>query len=153
MVNSLWEMRWQEGVAQGERANWCWLWLQTLPDIHPALEAVVGALKAADYSRKEIFQVRLALEEALVNAIKHGHRGDPAKWVDFRYWVTRVAFLAEVKDQGEGFRPEDVPDPLTAENRERDSGRGLFLMRHFMTWVRYTARGTCVTLCKYRARG
>ena len=47
-----------------------------------------------------------------------------------------------------GFNPDDLPDPLDPENLERPSGRGVFLIRHYMTWVRYNPRGNCVTLCK-----
>ena len=47
-----------------------------------------------------------------VNAIKHGHHGDPSKEVQLRYHFTTECILAEIEDQGSGFKPEDVPDPL-----------------------------------------
>ena len=59
--------------------------------------------------------------------------------------------LAEVRDQGPGFDPSRVPDPLAVENLEREGGRGLHLMRAYMSWVRYNDTGNCVTLCKRRA--
>jgi len=58
--------------------------------------------------------------------------------------------LAEVEDEGPGFDPGGVADPTAAENRERTDGRGLLLMRHYMTWVRFSARGNRVTLYKQR---
>jgi serine/threonine-protein kinase RsbW len=119
-------------------------------EIQSVLEPVVAKLRAAGYSHKEEFAVRLAVEEALVNAIKHGHRGDASKQVRVRYRVESDRLTVEVEDQGPGFRPERVPDPLAPENLERDCGRGLLLMRKFMTSVRYNDKGTCVTLCKCR---
>jgi serine/threonine-protein kinase RsbW len=119
-------------------------------DIEPLLAALVEEMTAAGYTDKEQFAVRLALDEALVNGIKHGNREDPAKWVSFRYRVTPETVLAEVEDQGPGFDPDHVPDPLAPENLERASGRGLLLMRAYMTWVRHNECGNCVTLCKYR---
>jgi serine/threonine-protein kinase RsbW len=119
-------------------------------EVVPVLESVVADLEATGYSHKETFAVRLALEEALVNAIKHGHKGDPGKEVCLSYRLTPCCFLAEVQDQGPGFRPEDVPDPLDPANWERSSGRGLLLMHSYMTWVRYNDTGTCVTMCKER---
>ena len=120
-------------------------------EIGRVLDEVVEKLRAAGFSPKEEFGVRLALEEALVNAIKHGHRGDPSKQVRLRYRVEADRVTMEVEDQGPGFRPELVPDPLAPENLERDSGRGLLLMRKFMTSVRHNDKGTCVMLCKCRS--
>jgi serine/threonine-protein kinase RsbW len=119
-------------------------------EIVPLLDAVAADLAAADCTAREAFVVRLALEEAMVNAIKHGHRGDPSKVAHLRYRVTPACVLAEVEDEGDGFDPDDVPDPLAPENLERPCGRGLLLMRNYMTWVRYNATGTCVTLCLRR---
>jgi len=107
-------------------------------------------LKSVGYGEKELFAVRLALEEALVNAIKHGHKGDPGKEVQLRYHLTTECILAEIEDQGPGFKPEDVPDPFAPENLERSSGRGLLLMHNYMTWVRFNDAGNCVTMCRQR---
>lgn len=134
----------------GHADGWRGIILHAPAEIGPVLDEVVGQLVAAEYSRKEVFGIRLALEEAIVNAIKHGHRGDAAKEVRLRYRVTAAETLAEVEDQGPGFDPAAVPDPLSPENCERDCGRGLFLMRSYMTSVLYNQRGTCVTLCKRR---
>jgi serine/threonine-protein kinase RsbW len=108
-------------------------------------------LTAAGFTERDVFGVRLALEEAIVNALRHGHRGDPTKSVRVRCLVSPDRILAEVEDQGPGFDPEQVPDPLAPENLERPSGRGLFLMRTYMTWIRFNARGNHVTMCKCRS--
>jgi serine/threonine-protein kinase RsbW len=132
------------------RESWQRVALRRPAEVVAVLDAVLETLRAAGYSHKEQFGVRLALEEAVVNALKHGHRGDLSKQVQVRYRVEAARVTVEVEDEGPGFRPEDVPDPLAPENCERDCGRGLLLMRSYMTSVRYNERGTCVTLCKYR---
>ena len=55
------------------------------------------------------------------------------------------------EDEGPGFDPHQVPDPLAPENLEKSSGRGLLLMRTYMTWIRYNECGNQVTLCKQRS--
>jgi serine/threonine-protein kinase RsbW len=60
--------------------------------------------------------------------------------------------LAEVEDEGPGFNPAVVPDPTLPENLEQTGGRGLLLMRHYMSWVHYSERGNHVTLGKCRSR-
>jgi serine/threonine-protein kinase RsbW len=126
--------------------------LRTTQDIAACVGPILDALDRLGYSEKETFAVRLALEEALVNAIKHGHGGDPTKQVRLRYHINPERFLAEVEDEGPGFDPFAVPDPLDPANLERESGRGVFLMRHHMTAVCYNAAGNCVTLCKRRGQ-
>jgi serine/threonine-protein kinase RsbW len=133
------------------RASWQRVALRRPAEVAAVLDAVLEALRAAGYSHKDQFGVRLALEEAVVNALKHGHRGDPSKQVRVRYRVEADRVTVEVEDEGPGFRPEAVPDPLAPENCARDCGRGLLLMRSYMSSVRYNERGTCVTLCKYRS--
>jgi serine/threonine-protein kinase RsbW len=120
-------------------------------DFLPVFDGVMAALGRWDYPDRDVFGVRMALEEALVNALKHGHRGDTSKVVRVDYQVTPEKVLIEVEDQGPGFDPEDVADPLDPRNLERSTGRGLLLIRHYMTWVRYEGRGNRVILCKYRS--
>ena len=80
-----------------------------------------------------------------------GHRGDGRKSVRVTYQVGPWQVLAEVEDQGPGFDPSRVPDPTAPENLDKPCGRGLFLMRHYMTWVYHSSRGNCVTLCRSRS--
>lgn len=136
----------------GAAAEWCSRILHVPAEIVPVIEDLVASMERASYSNKEIFGVRLALEEALVNAIKHGHKGDPSKEVRLRYQITRDRLIAEIEDQGPGFDPHAVPDPLAPENLERPCGRGLVLMRHYMTWVRFNDAGNRVTLCRLRLK-
>lgn len=93
----------------------------------------------------------LATREAVANAIKHGNRNTPGKSVEVLLWQVGEEMAVEVADQGEGFDPGEVGDPLSPENLLRPSGRGLFYMQNFMDRVDFTARdtgGTVVTLYK-----
>jgi serine/threonine-protein kinase RsbW len=111
---------------------------------------VASALRGSGFTKRDVFAVRLALDEALANAIQHGHGGDLTKAVQVRWRVSRRGVLLRVRDQGPGFDPSQIPDPLAPEALERESGRGLLLMRSSLTWVRYNRRGNAVTLCKRR---
>jgi serine/threonine-protein kinase RsbW len=97
---------------------------------------------------RDVFCVKLALEEALINAIKHGNRMDRAKTVRLVYRLSAGRFEVSVTDEGPGFDPAVVPDCTAPENLERPSGRGLMLMRHYMTQVDYNDRGNGVTMHK-----
>ena len=82
-----------------------------------------------------IHWVSVALRECVINAIKHGNRNDAGKrvFVDFEACHTPVGELTvTVRDQGEGFDPDQVADPLAVENLLKSSGRGIFLIRNFM---------------------
>jgi serine/threonine-protein kinase RsbW len=113
-------------------------------------ERIEEALTASAYSEHDIFAIKLALEEALVNAIKHGNQMDPDKRVFISFHITTERFDIRIADEGEGFNPEDVPDPTLDENVERCCGRGLLLMRGFMTDVQYHGKGNVVSMSKVR---
>ena len=113
-------------------------------------ERIVKLLQLLQYHDRDVFGVRLALEEALVNAIKHGNRMDPAKTVRICCQLTYEKIRLEIEDQGPGFSLEEVPDPTADENLERPCGRGIMLMRAFMSLIEYNTRGNRVILEKAR---
>jgi serine/threonine-protein kinase RsbW len=80
--------------------------------------------------------VGVAIRESVINAIKHGNRNDSAKHVFVEFATATTAAVPEllirVRDQGEGFDPETVANPLDPENLLKSSGRGIFLIRNFM---------------------
>ena len=80
--------------------------------------------------------VSVAIRECVINAIKHGnrHATDKQVFVDFEVKIDTEGrdLLIRVRDQGEGFEPEEVADPLAPENLLKSSGRGIFLIRNFM---------------------
>ncbi len=136
---------------QQKEIRWNEEQLQSTEDMIRLLETLGAIMAQRRYSEADRFAVRLGLEEAIVNAVKHGHQGDRSRPVWVRYRIEPEQMLAEVEDQGPGFDPHQVPDPLAPENLERSSGRGLLLMRHYLTGIRYNARGNCVTLWKSRS--
>ena len=103
----------------------------------------------------QLHWVGVAVRESVVNAIKHGNQGDESKRVvvEFTPMPSRdpEQLVIRVEDEGEGFDPEDVADPLAPENILKSSGRGIFLIRAFMDdfKVRRLCPGTEVTLIKY----
>lgn len=107
-------------------------------------------LQAHRFAEKEIFAIRLALEEALVNAIKHGNQMDIAKKVRVQYQISTERFDVLIGDEGPGYNPEDVPDPTDPENLERPCGRGLFMIRAYMTEVEIVGRGNEIKMTKLR---
>jgi serine/threonine-protein kinase RsbW len=125
--------------------------LMTLADLRPLSEKVEIWMRVLGYPGKDLFAVRLALEEAIVNAFRHGTRGAPDKAVRVRYLVTQSEVVIEVEDDGPGFDPQLVPDPLMGELSSRMSGRGLFLMRVYMSAINYNREGNRVTLCRFRS--
>ena len=119
-----------------------------------AARDVVGELldeaEAAGYTEGVCFAIRLALEEALSNAIKHGNCYDPAKKIKVCAELDQRRASVSVADEGEGFDPADVPDPTADENIEKPSGRGIMLMRAYMDDVVYNRRGNEVRITKRR---
>lgn len=108
-------------------------------------------LRTIGYPQKDIFAIRLALQEAVINAFRHGNRCDPRKRIFIRYLVTAAEVLLDVEDEGSGFDPDQVPDPLSEPYVDRPGGRGLFLMRSYMSWVSFNREGNRVTFSRHRS--
>lgn len=137
--------------------RWCWTTERKLASrsasSHRAIRDVVQQLKQHGWPREDIFGVRLALEEALINAIKHGNHSDASKSVYFLCQLAADRLRLEIRDEGAGFDPELVPDPTDPEHISLPSGRGLLLMRAYMSHVEYNAKGNGVVMEKVsRAR-
>lgn len=116
-------------------------------EIDRAEESLLAALVRHGYGETSKFAVRLAVEEALSNAFHHGHKGLPTTTpVQFEYSVGPAEVHLSVQDQGPGFKPTDVPDPTADENLELPSGRGLLLMRAYMTSVEFAGRGNVLQM-------
>jgi serine/threonine-protein kinase RsbW len=116
-------------------------------------EEIEHLLRRTQFCDHDIFGIKLALEEALVNAIKHGNRADPSKKVRISYRVLPDLFDIHITDEGTGFDPCEVPDPTITENLERPCGRGLMLMRYYMSQVTFSASGNSVQMSKVSRNG
>jgi anti-sigma regulatory factor (Ser/Thr protein kinase) len=108
-----------------------------------ALEGAVSALRAQGWiASKDEPCTRLCLEEALVNAIRHGNKGDESAEVRLEMEEAGECCTIRVYDQGTGFRPEAVQMPDTGQL----GGRGVCLMRHYMERVVYDQAQRCLAL-------
>ncbi|MGI9014573.1 MAG: ATP-binding protein [Phycisphaerales bacterium] len=110
------------------------------------VDDIINRLENHGFDPTSIFAIRLAVEEALANAMQHGNRCDPKKSIRVGYHITPEDALIEIEDDGPGFNPHTVPDPTEEANIEIPSGRGLMLMRAYMTDVEYNACGNSVAM-------
>ncbi|MEX2388061.1 MAG: ATP-binding protein [Phycisphaeraceae bacterium] len=121
--------------------------LSEAPEVHKPLLAQVAE---HGYSPEAVFAIRLALDEALTNAIRHGNCNDPSKQVVVEWSVTDRQVRISVTDEGCGFCPGELPDPTTEENLTRPCGRGVMLMQAYMNDVKFNKRGNKVTMTRKR---
>jgi serine/threonine-protein kinase RsbW len=125
-------------------------------DIPSDLEAArrvqeeIERLVRTAFEEHEAFAIKMAVEEALVNAIKHGNQMDPEKWVRGNYVLGSERFEVRITDEGPGFNPDEVPDPTAPENLERPCGRGLLLIRYYMSSVTFQDNGRTIVMHKSR---
>ena len=115
------------------------------------LDEVLKRLTALHWSRRDIFGVHLAVDEALVNAIVHGNGSVADKKVRFSCRISPQKIRVEITDEGTGFDPDILPDPTTPERIGCPRGRGVMLMRAFMSRVEFCDRGSHVILEKQRS--
>jgi serine/threonine-protein kinase RsbW len=134
--------------------HWTWSTERVIPSETGAgkvvLDEVLKRLEESGWIEHDVFGVHLAMEEALVNAIKHGNRQDASKSVRVACKVSPERVFIEIADEGSGFNPDAVADPTDLENLEVPSGRGIMLMRSFMSRVEYNSAGNCVVMEKQR---
>ncbi len=109
-------------------------------------DAFLEAVQAAGYDDSARFGVQLAFDEAIANAIIHGNGRNPEAHIDITYLVNDDGLYLSIQDEGPGFEPDDVDDPTRDENLEIPAGRGLFLMRAYMTSIEYNAKGNAVVM-------
>lgn len=100
------------------------------------------------YNSDSAFAIKLSLEEAVVNAIKHGNKFDENKKVYVEALVGPDQTELKIEDEGPGFQRNDVPDPTSPENLEKCSGRGILLIEAYMTSVSWSNAGRCMHLVK-----
>lgn len=139
MVPGLFERCRSEAPAEWPEPDWTWESRSCLEEARPVIEFVATAMAREGYPDLDVFEMRLALEEALDNAIRHGNRGDPSKLVRVRWDVDPDRALVEVRGQGPGFDPDSAD--LT----------GLARWHRCLSWVRHNDPGNSITLCKYRS--
>ena len=115
-----------------------------------AQEKLVALMEKFEYSMRDVFAMRLSLEEGITNAIRHGNKFASDKNVIIRCDISTDKMSVVIVDEGDGFDPEDVPDPTLEEFIERPCGRGLMLMRAYLNLCEYSDGGRCLTMERER---
>lgn len=117
--------------------------LSSLQELHAFCEALKSKMHLGEQLHENIM---LVLSEAATNAIIHGNENNPGKKVDVEVFEGDKQIAIVVSDEGEGFDPTTLPDPLSEENLLRQGGRGVFLIQQFADHVEYRDRGSTVIL-------
>lgn len=124
----------------------------TIDSDHTAMrevqEQILQEVARRGYDSHSQFAIRLALEEGLINAIKHGNQFDPKKKVHLEYHIDANQLDIILEDEGPGFERQVVPDPTLDENVEKCSGRGILLMEAYMDHVEWSRGGRRVHMIK-----
>jgi serine/threonine-protein kinase RsbW len=101
--------------------------------------------KSMDFSDDEKDNLAIAVTEAVGNAIVHGNKKDSKKKVFITFWLTPKEVKVRVRDQGKGFDPEKLSNPLDPENVMKESGRGIFILKALMDEVEFSDGGTVIS--------
>ncbi|QDS98063.1 anti-sigma F factor [Adhaeretor mobilis] len=115
------------------------------------VQSVLTELESLGWpTQPDLFAIHMALEESISNAIRHGNKQDDSKRVEVECRLSEDVFWAQVCDEGPGFCPKDVPDCRDNDRLEVPGGRGLALIKAYMTICEYNEHGNCLTIEKRR---
>ncbi len=123
--------------------------------VDQAEAAALRAAESAGFAENDQHSIAMAVREITVNAVLHGNQLQPDKRVRLEFDSQPGELVISILDQGRGFQPGEIPDPLSPENIMRQSGRGIFLARAFMDSVELqpSPNGTRVVLRKHLPPG
>ena len=127
----------------------------TLDSVDEAENKVLQAAESAGFGEEDLNKIGMAVRECMVNAVVHGNRYNGRKKVFLGIDATADRLTIIIRDEGEGFDVNSLPDPLAEENLLRQSGRGLLLIQAFMDEFqiqRVEPKGTEVRMVKYLAK-
>ena len=130
----------------------------TIPSSLDEIESVEKlAEKAADamkFSEEEKDSLAIAVTEAVNNAILHGNKQDKNKKVVINFYLEDKRLVVTIKDEGKGFNPANVSDPLAPENLLKESGRGIFILSTLMDEVKFDFQkdGTLIKMTKEKKK-
>jgi len=111
------------------------------------VENVVDTItRDAGINKENYGKILVSVMEAVNNAIIHGNKSDEKKFVDIKIILENSSMSVTVEDQGQGFKPTDVPDPTEPENIEKVNGRGVYLMRRLADEIKFNKKGNSVTM-------
>lgn len=107
-------------------------------DILPDVESfVIESAKKFGLTGNKLDGFALAASEAASNSIVHGNKHDISKKIIIELLKENSSIELRISDEGKGFNPSEIPDPTAPENILKDSGRGIFIMKSFLTDLRY----------------
>jgi serine/threonine-protein kinase RsbW len=109
---------------------------------------ILDAVERCGFTAHSSFAIKLSLEEAVINAMKHGNKLDPAKNIHIEARVNPVEAEITIEDEGPGFDRRSVPDPTAEENLEKCSGRGILLIEAYMNSVEWSREGRRLRMVK-----
>jgi serine/threonine-protein kinase RsbW len=112
------------------------------------LQTIIDQAQTMGYGKDEVFAIRLALDEAVSNAIRHGNKNDSSKTVTIEYTIDDQAVHISVIDDGCGFCRDSLPDPTLEENLTSPNGRGVMLIESYMSDVSFNEKGNCICMTK-----
>jgi serine/threonine-protein kinase RsbW len=120
----------------------------TITKIEPLLLDLKSKLNIKD---DEFYNIMIATTEAVNNAVNHGNKLNPNKYVDFNIYANENELIIFIKDEGEGFNPDEIDDCLQPENLLKTSGRGVFLIKELMdeVFIDSNYNGTKITMKYY----
>ena len=135
------------------KARWSFKLNSTMESVSEVEAAAEKMATEAGLDEDLRFHITMAVHEATVNAVLHGNEYDPSRLINVVLENTGKDFIFTIADQGRGFEPSHVPDPLAPENILRGTGRGIFLIRSLMDEVHFRQLhpGTELTLVKHLA--
>ncbi len=117
---------------------------------HKLVETIVSQLETEGWDCREQFQIQMAVEECVTNAIEHGNKRDRDKSVKVACHITNQEFLFIIEDEGPGFDRTRIVDCTQDERLELPRGRGVMLIESFMTSVDYIGRGNIIRMRRLR---
>ncbi len=121
--------------------------------MHGILDYLMRRIEKIGVVNSENSNLFIALDEAFVNAVKHGNKFDPTKFVRITAEVSTKEARFTIEDEGEGFNIAEIPDPTNTENLFKTSGRGVLIIHNVMDEVRYNERGNRVEMIKKSETG
>lgn len=127
----------------------------SLESVDAAEEVVIEIAKSIGFDEDGVHELGMAIREAMVNAVVHGNRYSLLRKVHFKVAGTKKSIEITITDQGEGFEPETVANPLDQDNLLKQSGRGILLIQSFVDEVkirRVQPHGTEVVMIKFLSR-
>ena len=124
-----------------------------ISQIDNVVQKILKLLQSSGIDKPASFDIRLCLEEALINAIRHGNKNNKDLPINITYSISDGEFKLSVEDSGRGFDYTRLPDPTAKKNLLKIKGRGIYLIKYLMDEVSFNKNGNKITMVKYLPRG